>query len=75
MRIAYETKGGAIPGDKARVYFTSHPADFERYFQRVCDDLFEASDCAVFYTDDPEVDLEDQDYQLALERMQLFVIP
>ena len=35
----HKTKGEAIKG-KARVYFTCHPDDFDRSFDKICADIF-----------------------------------
>ena len=50
--LKVRTRGGARAEGKPRVYFTCHPADFERSFGRICEDLFQAADCAVYYTED-----------------------
>ena len=69
------TKGGASPKDKPRVYFTCHPADLERGLEKLCEDLFTAADCAVYYTPDMGDRLPEETRETDLERMTLFVIP
>ena len=56
----YITRGGASPENKPKVYFTCHPDDFEKYFDLVCKDIFELQDCAIFYTEDMNLDLNDE---------------
>ena len=73
--LLFKTKGMAQPQGKPRVYFTCHPADFERNFEKFCDDLFAAADCAVYYTADMSERLPEETHDVDLERMNLFVIP
>ncbi len=73
--LHFKTKGGAQPQGKPRVYFTCHPADFERCFEKLCSDLFAAADCAVYYTADMAGRLPEDTREFDLERMNLFVIP
>ena len=73
--FSFKTRGGSIPDNKPRVYFTCHPDDFDKYFETLCNDILNALDCAVFYTDDMNKDLTDANAQIYLERMNLFVIP
>lgn len=35
----FKTKGNANPQGKPRVYFTCHPDDFERAFEKICEDM------------------------------------
>jgi hypothetical protein len=37
---------------KPRVYFTCHPEDFQKYFDKVCADVFRTHDCLFFHTED-----------------------
>ena len=38
--MLFKTKGDAAPNGKPRVFFTCHPADFEKYFGKICADIF-----------------------------------
>ncbi len=60
---------------KPRVYFTCHPEDFEKYFNKICDDILEISDCAIYYTIDMTDPIEEEDKEADLARNNLFVIP
>ena len=72
----FETRGGAAPdSNKPKVFFSCHPDDFERYFRRVCDDIFATQDCVIFYTKDMNARLEDENTLFDLGRMDLFVFP
>ena len=73
--LKVKTKGNASPEGKPRVYFTCHPADLERSLDRLCEDLFAAADCAVYYTPDMRDRLPEETRETDLERMNLFVIP
>ena len=73
--FCYRTKGNASPKGKPRVYFTSHPEDFSRYFETVCEDIFKTQDCAIFYTEDMTEEIEDKYKESDLGQMNLFVIP
>ena len=55
-----------------RVYFTCHPEDHARYFERISGDILKVQRCAVFYNLD-EGEYEDAETDLA--QMNLFVIP
>ena len=73
--FSYKTNGGSSPENKPKVYLTCHPADFDRFNDSICKDLFDFSNCAVFYTEDMEADLNNENSLIDLERMNLFVIP
>ena len=73
--ILCAVKGGASPKGKPRVWFTCHPADFEKYFKKICGDLFAAHDCAVYYTADMSCAIAEQNRQTDLGSNNLFVIP
>ncbi len=69
------TRGGASPKGKARVYFTCHPDDFDPYFETICEDIFQHSDCAVYYTANMSSALSPEEMELELGHMALFVVP
>lgn len=75
QEILIRTKGNAPAKDKPRVYFACHPDDFERTFDKVCADLFEAADCAVYYASDMAEELPEETREVDLGRMNLFVFP
>ena len=74
-KILFRTKGNANPKGKPRVYFTCHPADFDRYFEKVCEDIFKTQDCAIFYTEDMNAVIEEQDKATDLECHNLLIVP
>jgi tetratricopeptide (TPR) repeat protein len=73
--LKFKTKGDSSPADKPRVFFACHPQDFSKHFSRVCEDLFRAQDCAVYYIPDQYEPLAEQERTMILDRMQLMVIP
>lgn len=60
---------------KPRVFFTCHPVDFERSFEKICADIFALQDCAIFYTPDMEYRIPQEDMELDIAAMNLVVIP
>ena len=74
-QILCKTKGNASPKGKPRVWFACHPADFEKYFEKVCAELFAAHDCAVYYTADMSCAIAEQDRDTDYGSNNLFVIP
>lgn len=70
-----ETKNKVDIDKKPRVYFTCHPDDFEKHFQKVCDDIFKTHDCAIYYTEDMTEVIAEDEKQVDLGRNNLFVIP
>ena len=69
------TRGGAPAQGKARVYFVCHPADFDKYFDKVCEDVFVTHDCAIYYTENMAEPLDETNITVDLGRMNLFVVP
>ena len=63
------------PQGKPRVYFTCHPEDFETYFDKICQDIFEAHSCAIYYTEDMTASISEEDLSTDLGSNNLFVIP
>lgn len=73
--ILFKTKGGAILKGKPRVYFTCHPDDFEHSFDKICDDIFKTQDCVIYYKENIDDVIADEDKETELGQMNLFVIP
>ncbi len=74
-QLSVKTKGNADPKGRPRIYFTCHPADLERSLDRICQDIFQAQDCAVYYTPDMSEPIPEDAMETDLGRMNLFVIP
>lgn len=73
--LKIKTPGGVSAQGKPRVYFTCHADDFERSFDKICEKLFEAQECAVYYTSDMDFIIQEENRATDMERMNLFVIP
>lgn len=71
----WKSKTQTDPKNKPRVYFTCHPDDFDRYFEKICNDIFKTHDCAIFYTEDMTEEITHENSLIDLERMNLFVMP
>lgn len=69
------TRGGGDPRGKARVYFTCHPDDVDKYFDKVCEDIFRTQDCAIYYTADMTAPIPEMYRDTDLGQMNLFVMP
>ena len=70
-----KTKNQLNINEKPRVYFTCHPDDFEKYFEKVCDDIFKTHDCAIYYTEDMNEVVAEDEKEVDLGRNNLFVVP
>lgn len=75
MTLLYKTRGNANPRGKPRVYFTCHQDDFDRAFDRICKDILRTVDCAIYYTPNMDEEIPQEDKEVVLDRMGLFVIP
>ena len=49
MKLKYKTRGMSDPKGKPKVYFSSHPEDFEDALPLITEDLLSHANCAVFY--------------------------
>lgn len=72
--LKVRTRENAAPQGKPRVYFTCYPGDFY-YFDEICENIFKAYDCAIYYTEDMEAPLPETYRATDLGQMNLFVIP
>ncbi len=73
--LKYRTKDGSNPNPKPRVYFTCHPADFDRCFDKICGDIFCTHDCAIYYTEDMTQPFPQEEQDALLGSNNLFVVP
>lgn len=60
--------------NKPRVYFTCHPDDFVDKFSGICDDVFDALDCLIFFSDNPEQVIPQEDKAVTLQNQNLFIV-
>ena len=70
-----KTKNQVNIDKKPRVYFTCHPDDFEKYFDKICEDIFKTHDCAIYYTEDMSEKIAEDEKEVDLGRNNLFVVP
>lgn len=71
----FVTKPNQNPRDLQKVYFTSHPDDFDNTFDEIKKEIFSRQNVAIWYLE-PGVKPEDvEDYELQLGLMNLFVVP
>ena len=75
MNILYKTKGNSTPHGKPRVFFTCHPDDFDKYFEKICTDIFKTHECAIYYPDNFFETIDEDDKKIVLESNNLFIVP
>ena len=51
-QLLYKTIANERPQGKPKVYFTSHPDDFDHYFNTVSEMILSLQDCAIWYESD-----------------------
>ena len=71
----YRVKNEENIKDKPRVYFTCHPSDFDKYFDRVAADILRTQDCVIYYTADMTEALSEENLSVDIHRMNLVVVP
>lgn len=72
--LQYKTRGNSSPQGKPRIYFCCHPRDFATYFNPVSDEILAKQNCAIWY-DPSKSSVFDEERQMDLSQMQLFVMP
>lgn len=73
-KLCFKTRNNTNPQGKPRVYFTCHKKDFGKYFAEVSDMILKNQNCAIYYYDDID-SITEEEKELDLSQMQLFVIP
>lgn len=63
LNLSHKTKGNAAPQVMFRVFFAYHPVGS---LDRLCDDLFQAQNCAVYYTADMTEEISEEDRTVQL---------
>lgn len=69
------TRDKTDPKGKPRVYFTCHFDDFERYFDKICSDIFTTHDVAIYYTPNMSEPFDEENMAIDLGQMNLFAVP
>lgn len=73
--LFFRTRLGESAQGLPRVYFACHPEDFLTCFNKICNDILEYCNCAIFYYDAYTHVPADDEYYLNLGQMQLVVMP
>ena len=73
-RLSFKTRGMANPKGKQNIYFFCHPAEFEKYFELIAQEILSKFDCAIWY-DSMQEAYEKEELLEELQEMQLFVVP
>ena len=60
--------------DKPKVFFVSHPNDFDKYFETIANDILSTNNCAIYYYDN-ELVSQESDWKSDLFEINLIVIP
>ena len=75
LSLKCRTRENSDLDDRAKVYFTCHPDDFNRTFDKLCEDIFRTHDCGVYYTENRSEEALREKPDEFLTDMNLFVIP
>ena len=74
MKLKYRTRGMSDPKGKPKVYFSSHPEDFDEALPLIAEDLLNHANCAVFYDEEiGSAGPADEEVENILKEMQLVV--
>lgn len=73
--LKYRTKNEVNLKEKPRIYFTCHPSDFDKSFNKICKDIFKTQDCIIYYKEDMAVSIPEQDRDIDIGRNNLIVVP
>ncbi len=74
-QLCKKTRDGVSPHEKCRIYFTSHPNDFDLYFEETANDILELYNCVVLYDEDLRIERDPGEMDKNLSEIQLFVVP
>ncbi len=76
ISILKERHQGEVQNSAPKVYFTCHKKDVEKYFDRICNDIFECCDrrCIIYFKEDMNLEIPDDEIA-CLEGMNLVVVP
>ena len=73
-KLAYRTRGNALPHGKQKVYFCAHPDDYV-LLEEICPSVLERQDCSFWYDEAPREAYEEEEWLSQLSEMTLFVMP
>ena len=72
--LSYRTLGQDNPKGLPRIFFSSHPDDFEKYFEMIWKWINEFQKAALFY-ESPDKEMPPDQLYVDLETMQLIIVP
>lgn len=70
-RTKFENSGDR----KNKVFFSCHPEDFPLFFNKICEDIFRTHDFAIYYFENPDQSIPDDELDETLGQMELLVVP
>ncbi len=71
----FKNMGKSSLKETRKVYFTCHPEDFKRYFDKICGDIFKCQSCMVYYTENMESPLSNAEREDNIGLASLVVVP
>lgn len=74
LNLNYKTRGNSSPQGKPKVFFCCLNEDFAEYFQKLSDEVLELQNCSVWYAENYDVSLSEED-RFCLSTMNLFLVP
>ena len=74
-RLNYRTRNQSSPQGKRKVWFCAHPDDYEKFFDKITDEILKKQNCAVWYDEEPTADYDAESLLSDLSQMNLFVMP
>ncbi len=72
-KIQYKSNGK--PEKKPRIYFTSHPEDFSKHFEKLSEDVYRTHDAVIYYTKSLVEPLTEENRELDIGRCNLVIVP
>lgn len=72
LNLKFKTWDGSNFKSKSRIYFSAHPNDFN-LLDKFADAILDKYNCAIFYNDETDIDIDDLKEQL--KYMQLMIVP
>ena len=75
MKLSYICRGNASLQGKPKIYFSSHPDDFSKYFDQIKEILLKESNLSIWYDENLSADDDRQEIADQLHQMHLVVIP
>ena len=73
--LGYKTRGNSSPRGKARVWFCAHPKDYVKYLEPISKEILWNENCAIWYDQQPEEEMDLESLYEDLSQMQMFVMP